>query len=181
MPELSDEELLRGVSQRDEQAFRTLYRRHTAAMYAVALRLLGRSRADAEDAVQEAWLRALRGLHAFRRESALSTWLVGIAIRCALEMGRRRSVGAANPSAHAEDMQAVSPFPPPIDLENAIATLADGYRHVLILHDIYGYTHAEISELLGINEGTSKSQLSRARGLIRTYLSRTSKERTPGS
>jgi RNA polymerase sigma-70 factor (ECF subfamily) len=137
-------------------------------MYGVALRLLARNGADAEDAVQEAWLRAVRGADSFRGDSQLRTWLVGITIRCALEIGRRR------PRASAEPAERRDPDSPRLnermDLERALAALADGYRHVVVLHDIYGCTHAEIGELLDIDEGTSKSQLSRGRQIIRRSL-----------
>src|SRR5215207_7398030 len=90
MADLSDDELLVRVRSRDESAFRTLYRRHTSAMYAAALRLVTRRAGDAEDVVQEAWLRAIRQLASFRGDSMLRTWLVGITIRCALEASRQR-------------------------------------------------------------------------------------------
>jgi RNA polymerase sigma-70 factor, ECF subfamily len=162
--------LLAAVARGDESAFRELYRRHTPAMYGAVLRLLARNAADAEDAVQEAWLRAVRGLGDFRGDSALRTWLIGIAIRCALEIGRRRRA-LTDPDPKAPD-QAPSPAVR-LDLEHAIASLAGGYREVVVLHDVYGYTHAEIGELLGIDEGTSKSQLSRARQALRRAMSGT--------
>jgi RNA polymerase sigma-70 factor (ECF subfamily) len=169
MPPPCDDDLLTAVARRDETAFRALYRRHTPAMYAVALRLLARNHSDAEDAIQEAWLRAVRGLAGFRGDSTLRTWLVGIAIRGALETARRR------PAVEWTEALASSSHPgsvPELDLESAIAGLADGYRHVLVLHDVEGYTHAEIAGLLNISEGTSKSQLSRARAIVRRQLGR---------
>ncbi len=80
----ADGRLLQQLRQGDEAAFRELYRLYTPRLFAVTMRLLSRS-SDAEDAVQEAWLRAVRGLGAFRQESSFSTWLTGIGIRCALE------------------------------------------------------------------------------------------------
>jgi RNA polymerase sigma-70 factor (ECF subfamily) len=164
----SDEDLLARVKARDEDAFRQLYRRHTPAMYAAALRLVARRAGDADDAVQEAWLRAVRGLPTFRGESTLRTWLVGIAIRCALESWRRRP----HEPLSAAEMPVVAGHAPPVDLEAAIAALPDGYRQVVVLHDVQGYTHAEISSLLAIDVGTSKSQLSRARAAIRRWFAR---------
>lgn len=162
----SDQALQLAVQGGDEAAFRVLYRRHTPAMYAVALRMLARRVPEAEDAVQEAWLRAVRGLPAFRGESTLRTWLIGITIRCAWELIRGRRPD--------EVMAAAGPPASPvvaIDLESAIAQLPPGYRAVLLLHDVEGHTHAEIGALLGIEEGTSKSQLSRARQQVRRHLS----------
>ena len=138
-------------------------------MYAVALRMLAHNAADAEDVVQEAWLRAVGGLHRFRGESALGTWLVGIAVRCALEACRRRRSDVESIATAAQRPSRVDA----LDLERTIAALAEGYRHVLVLHDIHGYTHAEIGALLGIDEGTSKSQLSRARHIVRQALAPT--------
>jgi RNA polymerase sigma-70 factor (ECF subfamily) len=160
--------LIAGVLARDEVAFRQLYRRHTPSMYAAARRLTAHDATTADDVVQEAWLRAVRQLSGFRGESSLRTWLIGIAIRCALESRRRaRATTALDP-----DGLAAPPAVPPLDLEAAIAALADGYRQVLLLHDLYGYTHAEIAELIGIDEGTSKSQLSRARAALRRWFAR---------
>jgi RNA polymerase sigma-70 factor (ECF subfamily) len=168
MHEPADDALVARVVDRDEQAFRLLYRRHTPAMYGAALRLVGGRREAADDAVQEAWLRAVRDLRRFRWESALRTWLVGITVRCALELTRK-----APPAVSAIDLEvAIVPALPPLDLNDAIETLPDGYRHVFVLHDVEGYTHAEIARLLGVDEGTSKSQLSRARAALRRWFAR---------
>jgi RNA polymerase sigma-70 factor (ECF subfamily) len=132
--------------------------------------MLAWRRTDAEDVVQEAWMRAAAGLVRFRGESAFGTWFTGIAIRCAYECLRRTPAGGAAAFA---DPPTGAPSPElAIDLERAIAVLPDGYRTALVLHDVHGYTHAEIAALLGIEEGTSKSQLSRARRAIRATLSR---------
>jgi RNA polymerase sigma-70 factor (ECF subfamily) len=169
MVERSDDDLVRQVIARDEAAFRVLYRRHTAAMYGAAIRLVGGRRDAADDVVQEAWLRAVRDLRRFRWESALRTWLVGITVRCALELTRKTPVAVA-----AIDLDvAVLPALPPVDLNDAVASLPDGYRHVFVLHDVEGYTHTEIARLLGVDEGTSKSQLSRARAALRRWFART--------
>ncbi len=163
----TESELIAAVQAGDERAFRELYRAHTPGMYAMALRLLARQSADAEDAIQEAWLRAVRGLGKFRGESTLRTWLVGIAVRCALEIGRRRTPRLDSPL---DDEIARSPDLARLDLEAALAALADGYREIVVLHDIHGYTHAEIADLLGIDQGTSRSQLSRAHQILRRAL-----------
>jgi RNA polymerase sigma-70 factor (ECF subfamily) len=175
MHEWTDSELIALVRARDEAAFRHLYRQHTPAMYAAARRLM-RGGVDADDIVQEAWLRAVRQLSGFRGESALRTWLVGIAIRCALEMGRR----AIPEPAIEPDLVATPPEVSSLDLDVAVAALADGYRQVLLLHDLYGYTHVEIAALVGIDEGTSKSQLSRARAALRRWFARDPQECSHG-
>jgi RNA polymerase sigma-70 factor (ECF subfamily) len=104
----------------------------------------------------------------------LSTWLGGIAINCARELWRE---GRGRDEAHDEERDEVpvargSPAGPEdrIDLERAIERLPQGYRQVFVLHDVEGYTHEEIGGLLGIEAGTSKSQLSHARRRLRSAL-----------
>lgn len=161
-------ELVRGG---DERAFRELYRRHTPRLYGFVMRLLGGARADAEDVVQETWVRAVAKLKEFRWQSTLATWLCGIAQNLCREGRRRRKTR--------EEKQAVMPAPEAltpgpgglrIDLEKAISQLPAGYRTVLILHDLEGWTHREIARDLGISDGTSKSQLFEARKRVRTWL-----------
>jgi RNA polymerase sigma-70 factor (ECF subfamily) len=168
MTEAADERSLaeRFCRERDEEAFRSLYRLHTPALYRLARRLLCDASA-AEDAVQETWLRAAQALPRFRWESRLSTWLGGIALNACREARRERGGGAAA----APEPTARPPREERLDLERALARVADGYREVLVLHDVLGHTHAEIGELLGIDAGTSKSQLSRARRAVREALS----------
>lgn len=155
------------VSQRDEDSFRRLFRRHSPALYRLALRLLGGDAAAAEEAVQEAWIRAAERLPAFRFESSLRTWLSGFVVNCCREARRR-------PRIH-EELSADAPAPVSepahgLDLERAVLALSDGYRQVLVLHDVVGLTHREIADRLGIEEGTSKSQLFLARRALRRRL-----------
>ena len=155
----------RFLRHRDEAAFRLLFRAHTPALLQLARRLLGGAD-GADDVVQEAWLRAARGLAGFAWRSSLRTWLCGIVVRCWQE--RRR---AQRPTAELADE--VMGTPPPLverlDLERAIAALPDGYRAVLLLHDVEGWTHDAIAAELGVEVGTSKSQLSRARRALRAW------------
>jgi RNA polymerase sigma factor (sigma-70 family) len=169
----------------DENAFRRLYAAHAPRLYLSLLRLTGGREAEAEDLLQEAWIRAAASLSRFRWQSALSTWLHGIALNAWRETARSRrgavipldSVGEDGPElmARAGDREGR------LDLEQAVRRLPDGYREVLVLHDLEGYTHEEIAGLLGVAPGTSKSQLSRARGCLRRWLtagaSREEKER----
>ncbi len=121
--------------------------------------------------VQDTWLRAVRALPRFRWESSLRTWLMGIGLNRAREVlrGRARSPGVPD-----GDGVEVAVHPPPtaerLDLERAIACLPDGYRTVLLLHDVEGFTHPEISERLDIAIGTSRSQLHHARRTLRRLL-----------
>jgi RNA polymerase sigma-70 factor (ECF subfamily) len=158
------------LRRRDEASFLVLYRRHTPYLYRLALRLLGGRRADAEDAVQETWLRGTIRLAGFRGEAALRTWLAAITINCCRELMRRRQGMAESVDVEGTPSATIATDGERVDMERAIEALPNGYREVLVLHDMEGYTHEEIAQRLGIAEGTSKSQLSRARATLRGRL-----------
>jgi RNA polymerase sigma-70 factor (ECF subfamily) len=157
------------VRRRDEGSFVALYREHTPYLYRLALRLVGGRAAEAEDAVQDTWLRATARLAEFRGESSLRTWLAGFAINCCRERRRKRD---PDDGAREAEPSREHPFVDRLDLERAIAALPDGHREVLVLHDLEGFTHEEIAARLGIVPGTSKSQLSRARSALRAAMAR---------
>ena len=162
----SDAELIDAYARDQSEApFVVLYDRHAPAMYALARRLLGDRDRDAADVLQESWLRAIPKLGTFRYEASLRTWLCGFVVNCCRE--RFRAV-LFEPIDVAPSLP---PAEPDVDLERALRALPDGYRAVIVLHDIEGYTHREIAGVLGIEEGTSKSQLSRARSVLRHRLS----------
>jgi RNA polymerase sigma factor (sigma-70 family) len=165
----------RVLARGDERAFRQLYRRHTPSLYGFVLRVLGGRETEAEDVVQETWIRAVEGLAGFRWDASLRTWLCGIALNLCRGIFRRRDrdwIRAPDMDAvtdAVEDAPARSPEAV-IDLERALARLPDGYRTVLVLHDLEGYRHDEIATALGTSTGTSKSQLHRARRAVRRML-----------
>jgi RNA polymerase sigma-70 factor (ECF subfamily) len=169
----TDAELVTRVLTRgDETAFRALYRRHTPRLYRLQLRFAGGRVADAEDLVQDTWLRAVRRLDTFRSEGRFGAWLRGIAVNVAREWMRRTLPAAAlhgdvDIALLADDSPAV-PIDP--DVERAINRLPVGQRAVFVLHDIEGFTHEEIARQLEIAAGTSKSQLSAARQTLRGAL-----------
>jgi RNA polymerase sigma-70 factor, ECF subfamily len=159
------------IDRRDPIAFRDLYRRYTPSLYAMAVRLSQRNDV-AEDIVHDTWIRAIDGLPRFAWRSTLLTWLTGILINCMRERFSRVSNEAILDDADA-DRECVVELPDIVDtieLERALASLANGYREVLVLHDVQGFTHNEIAQLLGIEPGTSKSQLARARRALRRVL-----------
>lgn len=169
----TDRELAALVISGDEAAFRQLYRRHTPRLLALVLRFLGGHEADAEDVVQEAWVRASQGLERFRWEAALGSWLASIALNLAREHLRRqgRRLEVSWPQGEAEPPpQEPLALLEPSDLERAIAALPAGYRAVLVLHDVEGLNHEEIADVLGCRVGTSKSQLHKARARMRELL-----------
>jgi RNA polymerase sigma-70 factor (ECF subfamily) len=153
----------------DENAFRTLYRRHTPLLYRLAWRMTHDNEAAAE-IVQDTWLRAAQRLSGFRWESRLSTWLAGIAINRSREELRRRGPGQSGVVALEAALAPASSPALRIDLERAIAQLPEGYREVLLLFHVEGYTHEEIAQALEIEPGTSRSQLTRARASLRALL-----------
>src|SRR5690606_9995627 len=169
---MTEHELIQQARQGDAEALDALYRRHSARVYTVVRRLTGDD-AQAEDAAQETWLRAIRSLPAFRAEARFSTWIHRIAINCAL-YGRRTRGRIRDREVDLPDtLTAMENGGRPLlrmSLQEAIDDLPSGMRRVLVLHDIEGFTHEEIGTLLGITAGTSKSQLYKARAKVREQL-----------
>ena len=155
---------------RDEAAFRTLYRRHTPALNQFVLRLLGGDEHDVEDVLQETWIRGVDRLADFRWEASLRSWLSGIALNLCRGLFRRKERGWVTLQVKDEPVVEAPHELELMDLESAIAALPDGYRTVLVLHDVEGFTHEEIGARLEISANTSKSQLSRARRAVRIAL-----------
>jgi RNA polymerase sigma-70 factor (ECF subfamily) len=159
------------------RAFERLYRENVGTVYGLCLRLT-RHRANAEDCTQEAFINAWRSLDKFESRSAFSTWLHRIAVNVVLSRrrgGRGAESDAAAGAAQSASALAAEPgvFDTPVEeaeLERAIEALPEGARDVLVLGGIYGYTHAEVAEMLGVAEGTCKAQLHRARSLLQVRL-----------
>jgi RNA polymerase sigma-70 factor (ECF subfamily) len=174
-PREDDHALVRAAGAGDVRAFEALYRRHSRRVYAVVWRLCGHH-ARAEDLLQDAFVRAWQALPAFRFESAFSTWLHRLAVNTALMELRARAGAEALETddttleTHAAGDSAGQRTALGIDLERAVATLPPRARAVLVLHDIEGWKHEEIATELGMAVGSSKAQLHRARGLLRTRL-----------
>lgn len=153
-----------------EWAFRELYRRHSPRLFQLVLRLVGGARPDAEDIVQDSWINAVGALPRFRWEAAFETWLTGIAINQTRSFWRRKGTRLFDPIADDSVVVRAAQIGDRLDLDAAIARLPDGYRAVLVLHDVEGLTHEEIGARLGIATGTSKSQLFAARRAMRAHL-----------
>lgn len=161
----------------DGSAFEELYKQHATRLYNLAYRMAG-SAADADDLLQEIFLIAYRKLASFRGESALGTWLYRLAMNHCLDVLRSRQarMGHHTDSLDEDDaMPVASPTPAlgavsRIDLERAIGLLPRACRAAFLLHDVEGFGHNEVATLLGISEGTSKSQVHKARLRIRAYL-----------
>jgi RNA polymerase sigma-70 factor (ECF subfamily) len=171
---ISDEEkeLVRLAKAGDDRGFAGLVRLHQRRAYAVA-RSIVLSHEDAEDAVQEGFLRAHQALDRFDPAQAFGAWLNRIVANAALDLARRRKVRSAEELSDTMP----SPFHDPAEggelrerLEAALAKLSDRARSVIVLHDIEGFTHAEIGEMLGIPGGTARSDLHHARQKLRVLL-----------
>ena len=172
---MTEHDLIQQARQGDPEALDALYRRHAPRVYSVVRRLTGDD-AQAEDAAQETWLRAIRALPDFRGQAMFSTWLHRIAVNCALYGRRKRERSRLRELPLVETLSAALQEPHPLlrmKLEEAIDSLPERMRRVLVLHDIEGYTHEEIGALLGVAAGTCKSQLFKARAKLRARLRRT--------
>jgi RNA polymerase sigma-70 factor (ECF subfamily) len=161
-------------------AFEELYRAHAGRLYGLACRMLGNT-ADAEDLLQEIFLSAHRKLDTFRGDSAVGTWLYRLGMNQILDHVRSRAGRASQLTDGLEDASTLADASghrladraiDRIDLERALAELPEGCRAAFLLHDVEGLEHREVSEVLGIAEGTSKSQVHKARLRLRGLLGR---------
>ncbi len=157
----------------DERAFERLYRLHHGRVHSLALRMAGPG--WAEDLTQEVFIRAWNKLSTFRREASFGTWLYRLAVN--LILSRRETLRKREKrqvEGGGEILERVASKENDggmqMDFENAIQRLPGGAREIFVLYEIQGYPHAEIAEMVGISVGTSKSQLHRARMMLREYL-----------
>jgi RNA polymerase sigma-70 factor (ECF subfamily) len=158
----------------DASAFERLYRAHVGRIHSLVRRMINDQEAD--EVAQDVFVRAWQKLGTFRGESAFGTWLHRLAINVIL--GRRETLGIRRQRYHEGDamLDTVATRRAPVDItldfETAMDRLPDGARQVFVLHDVEGYRHEEIAEMLGLATGTSKSQLHRARMALRRHLER---------
>lgn len=171
--EVADEDAwIRRAQRSDGRAFESLYRLHVGKVYGICLRMTGNV-SEAEDCTQEAFIQAWKQLAKFRGDSAFATWLHRVAVNTVL--GRMRKSKRER-----DRIQAVSETPGATfvaddagelrDLSDAVNQLPSGARHVFVLHAVYGYSHDETGDMLGIATGTSKAQMHRARRLLSQQL-----------
>src|SRR4029079_11936592 len=159
----------------DRAAFERLYRQHVNRVFSLCARMVD-DRTRAEELTQDVFVRAWEKLHLFRGESSFSTWLhwltVNVVLNARKSEGRQKSRFEENDEEQGMDAHAGivgMPLAPGdlLDLEKAIAKLPPGARRVFVLHDVEGYKHEEIAEMLGVTSGATKAQLHRARLLLR--------------
>jgi RNA polymerase sigma-70 factor (ECF subfamily) len=168
-----ERELVLAAQRGDREAFAGLVRLHERRAYAVA-RAITATHEDAEDAVQDGFLHAFRALDRFRPEQAFGAWLHRIVANAALDIGRRRKVRDSEALTESVSL----PFRDPAEqdelrrrLTDGLALLSQRQRAVIVLHDVEGFTHGEIAGMLGIPEGTARSDLHHARASLRKQLS----------
>ena len=181
--ELPEAEAIRLAQQGDAAAFERLYQLHNRRVYSLCLRMVSNT-AEAEDLTQEAFLQLFRKIATFRGESAFSTWLHRLAVNVVLMKLRRKSGTETSLEQVTEpDEESGSPrrdFGGPdirlsgsidrVNLQRAVEQLPPGYKAVFVLHDVQGYEHNEIADIMGCSVGNSKSQLHKARTRLRELL-----------
>ena len=166
------DQLVARAKRADSGAFEALYRMHVDRVYGLCLRMTG-SAAEADDCTQDAFIQAWSKLDKFRGDSSFATWIHRVAVNSVL--GRMRKEKREHDRIQA--VSDVAPAPESIgdssainDLEEAMNRLPSGARHVFVLSTVYGYSHDETGEMLGIAAGTSKAQLHRAKRLLAQQL-----------
>jgi len=184
--DLSEADAIRLAQQGDTAAFERIYRLHNRRVYALCLRMVGNT-AEAEDLTQEAFLQLFRKIHTFRGDSAFSTWLHRLSVNVVLMKLRKKTLpetsleettepdeetGGPRKDVGGPDLLLTGSLDR-VNLQRAIAQLPPGYRAAFVLHDIQGYEHNEIAEIMGCSIGNSKSQLHKARMRLRELLQET--------
>jgi RNA polymerase sigma-70 factor (ECF subfamily) len=173
-------EAIRLAHQGNREAFALIYESYSELVHRICLRML-RDPAEAEDAAQDAFIRVLLKINTFRGDSAFSSWLYRLTTNVALMRIRRNKHNWAPLRMCTEDADDLSnqvEMPDlhvadlfgRIDLQAAIDVLPDGYKAAFILHDVHGYEHKEIATIFGYSVGNSKSQLHKARRLLRKLM-----------
>jgi RNA polymerase sigma-70 factor (ECF subfamily) len=177
----SDAQLIARAQRGEEEAFSALFEAHKRRVYSLCLRMTGNT-AEAEDLTQEAFLQLFRKISTFRGESAFSTWLHRLAVNVVLMHLRKKGlqqISLDEPDTtqdepvkrdYGTDDRRLTGSVDRIGLQAAIADLPPGYRTVFVLHDVEGYEHNEIAEIMNCSVGNSKSQLHKARMKLRERL-----------
>ena len=176
----SERHTIRLAQMGDAAAFERLFRKYWRRVYALCLRMV-RNTTEAEDLTQEAFLQLFRKIHTFRGESVFSTWLHRVSVNVVLMRLRKKNLTEI-PLENANDEEdsyrseigapdlVLSGTIDRVNLDRAIGELPPGYRRAFMLHDVEGYEHQEIAEILGCSVGNSKSQLHKARMRLRDLL-----------
>lgn len=169
----SENDLIKGCIDRDPQMQRLLYERFSSKMYGVCLRYADNTE-DANDVMQEGFIKVYKNLSKFRGEGSFEGWIRRIFIHTAIEHYRKKvklfNVSEVTENTVEDDKLNVLDALAVKDILNIVNELTPGYKAVFNMHVIEGYSHKEIAKILGITEGTSKSQLARAKGVLKKII-----------
>jgi RNA polymerase sigma-70 factor, ECF subfamily len=181
----SNAELIARAQNGEEKAFEALFHQYKKRVYSLCLHVMGNT-AEAEELTQEAFLQVFRKIHTFRGQSAFSTWLHRVSLNIVLMRKRKKRINVTPIEDNIREEEFDEPqmeFGAPdlaltssidrLHLSRAIAQLSPGSRRAFVLHDVQGYQHNEIAEMLGVSIGNSKSQLHKARVTLRKLLLKT--------
>jgi len=183
--DLSEAEAIRRAQQGDAKGFERLYTLHSRRIYALCRRMMKGNASEAEDLTQEAFLQMFRKIGTFRAESAFSTWLHRLTFNVVLMRLRKKTVAEMVSLEETDDRNEekiglvkeigaadlrLSGLVDRVNLQRAVNQLPLGYRSIFLLHDVKGYEHNEIADMLGCSVGNSKSQLHKARVVLRQLL-----------
>lgn len=184
-----DSDVVKRAQQGDSDAFATLFHAHKARIYSVCLRMTNNA-AEAEDLTQDAFLQVFRKIATFRGDSAFSTWLHRIAVNTVLMHFRKKSLSQVSldePYSNSDGAKIRREYGTKdnrlagcvdrVALASAIKELPHGYKTIFLLHEVEGYEHQEIAEMLGCSVGNSKSQLHKAKLRIRELLAQSPQAR----
>lgn len=163
----TDAELVESCKRGNLRAFERLYEVHSARLKSVAFHLL-RRREDAEDAVQETFLKVYRAMDAFEAQSSVSTWMCRILINCCYDVMRRQQRWAEQPAR--SDVARAAEAPLKLALKRALERLNERQRIVFLLFEVEGFKHSEIAAILQVPEGTSRSWLFEAKRELKRSL-----------
>ena len=174
---MTEEAILKGCLNNNAAAQRELYNKYSSKMLAVCYRY-GHNREDAEDMLQEGFIKVFLQIHTFENRGAFEGWIRRIFVNTAIEQFRKKNY--LKPLTEVEENTVEGKYLSVLDtlaekdIIQLVQQLSPGYRTVFNMYVIEGYTHKQISEILGISEGTSKSQLSRAKlilqDLVKTFI-----------
>lgn len=169
----SETDLIQGCINGDRLMQQALYNRFSAKMYGVCLRYAGNEH-DADDILQEGFIKIFKNIAKFRSEGSFEGWVRRIFVNTAIEHYRKRvklfNVTEAQENTIEDDNLDALDVLAAKDIISVVNELSPGYKAVFNLHVIEGYSHKEIAELLGITEGTSKSQLARAKSVLKKLI-----------
>jgi len=171
----TESELVKRCKEGEQKSFKELFDMYKDKVFSTAVRMLGNSQ-DAEDTTQDIFIKIFKNINNYRGDSSLSTWIYKVTINTCLDNLKKRKKHEKDKSSdEIDDISSlpygeIQPGTIHIIIEKEIQKLPEGYRTVFILHEIDGFKHEEIAKIMNITQGTSKSQLFKAKSILRKKL-----------